>query len=272
MQKIKENIKAAADYIHRTIKQTTEIGMLLGSGMAAITQYIKQPIIIPYDDIPFFPRVKKRSDGKIIFCEWQEKKALIFIDRLHFYQGYSYRDITYPIWLIKELNASLLISVNTSGALNKSFSVGDVMVVRDHINLMGNNPLLAIPFEERNPQFLDLSSAYDSNLISICHKAAKAINMPLKEGVLAALTGPCYETPAEVRMLQRAGADAACMSSIPEVIMANYCNIKVLALSLIANKAADHGNDKITHQSVLKAAGQFQHKIYNLLTKLFTMI
>jgi purine-nucleoside phosphorylase len=272
MQKIKDNIKAAADYIQRTVNQTSEIGILLGSGMTAIMPYIKQSIIIPYDDIPFFPRTKKRSDGKIIFCKWQGKKALIFIDRLHFYQGYSFMEITYPIWLIKELNSFLLISVNTSGALNKSFSVGDVMVVRDHINLMGNNPLLAIPFEERNPQFLDLSSAYDSNLISTCHKAAKAINMPLKEGVLAALTGPCYETPAEVRMLQRIGADAVSMSSIPEVIMANYHNLKVLALSLIANKAANQGTDKITHQSVLEVAGQFQHKIYDLLTKLFTMI
>jgi purine-nucleoside phosphorylase len=271
MKEIKKNVKDGANYIYSKIKQTAEIGIILGSGMTEIMPYIKQPEIIPYADIPLFPWINMKPEGKILFANWQEKKVILFIGRLHFYQGYSFLDLTYPVRLINELEVPILISVNTSGGLNKSFAVGDIMLVRDHINLMGDNPLLSIPYKERNPQFLNLSSGYDSDLISICHKAAKSINIPLKEGVLAALTGPCYETPAEVRMLQRIGADAVCMSSIPEVIMANYCNIKVLALSLITNKAADHSGDQISHQSVLEVAAQFQHKIYNLLTRLFTM-
>lgn len=272
MQKFKNNIKKDKDYIYSKIHQNIELGIILGSGMTDISSYTEENIIIPYYEIPHFSGGNKNKEGKFLFALWCGKKIVAFVGRLHFYQGYSMEEVTYPVWLLKELGAHALISVNTAGGLNKSFEVGDIMMVRDHINLMGANPLLSIPQGERNPQFLDLSTAYDSHLMQLCQKASAALEMPIKEGILAAVAGPCYETPAEARMLKLMGADAVCMSSIPEAIIANYLNLRVLGLSLITNKSAADSRDKISHQSVLTVASRFQEQIYRLLAQLLASI
>ncbi|MEG1551483.1 MAG: purine-nucleoside phosphorylase [Oscillospiraceae bacterium] len=245
-------IKKCADYIKTKIDFTPEIGIVLGSGLSSLGEKIKNPIYINYSEIENFPiSTAPGHIGRFILGTLSEKKVICMQGRLHFYEGHSLSNISLPIRVMKSLGVSSLILTNAAGGINKSFNVGDIMLIDDHINFMGTNPLIGKNDAEIGSRFPDMSYAYNRELCEIAEKSAKAMGTQLKRGVYIGCTGPSYETPAEIRAFRILGADAVGMSTVPEVIAANHCGLKVLAFSLISNMAAGILESPLTEEEVL---------------------
>lgn len=257
-------------------RPTTAI--ILGSGLSSIADNLYEPVHIPYVEIPGFPTTSvlghsgQLSTGRITR---EGKPLLVFAGRFHTYEGYSAFETSYPVMTAKALGIDTLITTNAAGSLNTIFSPGDIMLIRDHINLIPDNPLKGIsqiaiqpPDETRLIEFQipfqDMTEAYDLNLR---HQAIK-VSIPLKEGILVAVGGPSYETPAEINMYSMIGGDAICMSTVPEVIMARYLKIKVLGLSLITNFAAGVGRKPLSHDDVVETGALNLQKVSTCLKEL----
>lgn len=185
--------------------------------------------------------------------------------RLHYYEGHSLSDVIYPVRVMKELGIENLIITNAAGGVNTGFSAGDLMIIEDHINLMGNNPLIGKNLDEFGPRFVDMSCAYDIGLINKAKDTAIELNIKLQQGIYAALSGPVYETPAEIRMLRTLGADAVGMSTVPEVIAARHMSLKVLGISCITNMAAGILNQTLSHEEVMETSARVQKHFIALL-------
>ena len=196
------------------------------------------------------------------------KKVVMMQGRSHFYEGHSMQDITYPIKVMKALGVETVILTNAAGAVNKSFRPGDLMVITDHINFMGANPLVGPNDETFGTRFPDMSEVYNKNLIKMADAAGRLLKIDLKHGVYIASSGPSYETPAEIRMARFMGADAAGMSTVPEAMVANYCGIKVLGISCISNAAAGITGEVLSHQEVIEAANAAKSKFKSLLLEI----
>lgn len=262
MDKISESV----NYIkNKTEDFNPKIGIILGSGLGALPDDYNC-IKIPYSDIPNFqkPSVDGHK-GQLCFCDIGGKKVVMMQGRYHFYEGYSMDVITFPIKVLKMLGIEILIITNAAGAVKTGFNVGDIMLITDHINMMGSNPLIG-----NNPElglrFPDMSDIYNFELRNKILDIAKKNSIELTQGVYMAMTGPSYETPAEVRMAKINGADAVGMSTVPEAIVANYCGIKVIGLSCITNYAAGVSDKKLSHQEVIEATKKIEVK-FKTLTK-----
>ena len=192
--------------------------------------------------------------------------------RNHFYEGHSMQDITYPIKVMKKLGVKTVIITNAAGAVNKSFKPGDLMVITDHINLMGTNPLIGPNDSEFGTRFPDMSEIYNKELIKIVDAVGRLLRLELRHGVYIASTGPSYETPAEIRMARALGADAAGMSTVPEAIVANYCGMNVVGISCISNYASGISTRKLTHDEVIETTGQVKAKFKQLILLLLKNI
>ncbi|MDD3151129.1 MAG: purine-nucleoside phosphorylase [Candidatus Gastranaerophilales bacterium] len=215
-----------------------EIGLILGSGLGDIANEIKGTIV-PYSKIPEFETSTVEGHaGQLVLGEFCNKKVIAMQGRYHFYEGHSLQTVTYPVKIMKKLGVKTLIVTNAAGGVNKDFYPGDLMIITDHINLLGSNPLIGENDKSLGERFPDMSNAYDKNLISLAEKIAKKLKIKTQKGVYAGLTGPSYETPAEIRMLRILGADAVGMSTVPEVIVANHMKMNVLGISCITNMAA----------------------------------
>jgi purine-nucleoside phosphorylase len=253
-----KKVELAVRSIHRRVNTSPHTGIILGSGLGDFTGKIKGQTI-PYSDIKGIPKSCIKGQKGILKIS---DRCVIFAGRFHYYEGYSLQDVALPVFILHRLGIKQLIITNAAGGINPSYTTGDLVLIKDHINLLGNNPLRGPYEEQQGVQFPDMTDVYSKRLRAIAQENNVCL---LKEGIYAALPGPNYETPAEVRMLETLGADMVGMSTVPEVIAASSLSLEVLGISCIANKAAGlsaglSGTDrKLTHEEVIetgKKAGQ----------------
>lgn len=266
-------IKDTLDYIETyTDGFKPEIGIVLGSGLGDLAdQYCE--FAIPFSNIPNFAKsTVEGHKGRLVFGQINGKKVVMMQGRIHYYEGHSMQEITYPIKVMKKLGVKTIILTNAAGGINKSFRPGDLMVITDHINFMGANPLVGPNDPHMGTRFPDMTDVYNKDLIKIVDAAGRILNLNLKHGVYFASSGPSYETPAEIRMARYMGADAAGMSTVPEAIVANYCGIKVIGISCITNYASGISNKKLTHNEVIETANSVKAKFKELILLLLKNI
>ena len=243
----------AANFIKKQADVRPILGIILGSGLGDFVENIENKITIPYNKIPYFVKTTvKGHTGRLVIGKIRNLPVAVMQGRFHYYEGHSMGVVTFPVRVLKHLGIRCLFVTNAAGGINPKFKTGDFMIIKDHINLMGTNPLLNQAqngfIDSEFESFINMTDAYDKQYISLGEKTASKSGMRVKTGVLAAIQGPIYETPAEIEMLRRLGADAVCMSTIPEVIMARALNLKVFGISLITNKAGVH----LCHENVVK--------------------
>lgn len=266
-------MKETLDYIQTyTDDFKPEIGIVLGSGLGDLADTYCE-FAIPYDKIPGFAKsTVEGHKGQLVFAQINKRNVVMMQGRNHFYEGHSMQDVTYPIKVMKKLGVKTVIITNAAGAINKSFRPGDLMVITDHINLMGTNPLIGPNDPDLGVRFPDMSEVYNKNLIKIVDVAGRLLKIDLKHGVYVATTGPSYETPAEIKMARFMGGDAAGMSTVPEAIVANYCGMKVIGISCISNFATGISSKKLSHEEVIETTEKVKAKFKELVLLLLKNI
>lgn len=243
-----------------------DIGVVLGSGLSLPTSTLKNVVEVPYADIPSFPQPKVAGHaGKLVLGQRsQGGNVALFYGRVHYYEGHTPDAVVFPIRLLRQLGATKVILTNAAGGINPSFAAGDIMLIQDHLNLTGMNPLRGENEDTLGPRFPDMSTPYAPTLQTVALQVAQETDVILKEGIYAGVSGPSYETPAEVRMLKALGADAVGMSTVAETIAANHCGLQVLGLSSISNLAAGLSDSPLSHEEVL-AAGKASAQTFSKL-------
>jgi len=232
-----------AKYLAERISGNPETAIILGSGLGSLAEQIEEPTIIPYAEIPHFVRSTAAGHkGNFICGKLGGKQVLAMQGRFHYYEGYTMEQVTYPIRVMKLLGIKNLLVSNAAGGINTSFKVGDLMIIHDHINMLPN-PLIGPNKEEFGTRFPDMTRAYDRQFIRLMETIAAENRIPLKKGVYVGLTGPSYETPAEYAFYGKVGGDAIGMSTVPEVIVARHCGIRVFGMSVITNEGYHFADD-----------------------------
>ncbi|HNW46583.1 MAG TPA: purine-nucleoside phosphorylase [Thermotogota bacterium] len=264
-----KQVKEAAEYIKRFVKERPKLGIVLGSGLGSVAAALTDPFTLPYKEIPHFPvSTAPGHKGELVFGRIGALQTLLMSGRLHAYEGFSMREIVFPIRVMQLLGTEMLFVTNASGGLNPDFELGVPMLITDHINFMGNNPLVGQNYDTWGPRFPDMSEVYDLELRKKAVEAARELGIKLQEGVYVAVTGPNFETPAELRMLRRLGADAVGMSTVPEVICAVHAGIRVLGVSAITDRAVAEDLEPLTAEQVLEIAEKTGHKIASIFLKI----
>lgn len=266
-------LKESADFILSKTKFKPEIGLILGSGLGAIADKIEDAEHYNYSDIPNFPvSTVEGHAGKLVIGNFQGKQVVAMQGRFHYYEGYEMDQVTFPVRVMKLLGVQTLIVTNAAGAVNKDFNPGDLVLISDHINLSGRNPLIGRNLDEFGPRFPDMSNAYDKDLRTKVKEIAKNAGIELREGVYTMLSGPTYETPAEIRMIRTLGGDAVGMSTVPEVIIANHCGLKVIGVSCMTNMAAGILDQPLCHEEVMETSNKVKATFINLMTNIIKEI
>jgi len=249
------DIKTNAEKILAEIDYKPEIGLILGSGLGILAEEIENPVYIDYGELDNFPvSTVEGHAGRFVIGELSGKKVIAMQGRFHYYEGYSIKEITLPVRVMKEIGIETLLLTNAAGGVNKNFSAGEFMVISDHINLMGDNPLIGENLDEYGPRFPDMTEAYNKDLIKVAENAALENGIMIRKGIYASMAGPTYETPAEIQFLSKIGADAVGMSTVPEVIVARHMDVKVLGISCITNMAAGILAQPLSHEEVVETA------------------
>lgn len=255
----------AAKQIQSKREATPKVGIILGSGLGAFVNSIEDQTVIPYSDIPYFKNTTVEGhDGRLILGRIKGVEVAVLQGRIHGYEGHSMEEIVFPTRVLATLGIDALILTNAAGGINLNFSPGDLVLIADHLNLMGKNPLVGPNIAELGPRFPDMTHAYNVELRSMVKEAAKEMNYNMKEGVYCALLGPTYETPSEIKMLRVFGADMVGMSTVPESIAANHLGLRVAGISCITNMGAGIENKKLHHDEVKEQA----IKVMNTFTEL----
>jgi len=248
-------IEETYNYIQKQVVFSPQIGIILGTGLGALTNEIEVEKSLNYKDIPHFPISTVEShSGKLIFGYLASKPVVVMNGRFHYYEGYSMKQITFPVRVMKMLGIKQLIVSNASGGLNPDYQVSDIMIIDDHINLFPENPLIGANMDKLGPRFPDMSEPYDHILIEKAIKIGQENGLKLQKGVYAAVTGPSLETRAEYKYIRNIGADTVGMSTIPEVIVARHMDLKVFAVSVITDLGVEGKIEKVTIEKILKAA------------------
>lgn len=261
-KKIEETVK----FIKERITQTPKVGIILGSGLGELASEIEKNTTLPYGDIPNFPiSTVKGHEGQLIFGALEGVQVVALQGRFHFYEGYDLDEVVFPVRVLKLLGIEYLFLSNAAGGVNPGFEVGDIMLITDHISLMPN-PLVGPNQAEYGPRFVDMSEAYDKQLLNKARKVARHHSIHVKHGVYAAVTGPTYETPAEYKYIRILGADAVGMSTVPEVIIARHMRLPVFAVSVISDLGVPGKIVEISHDEVVDAASLAAPKL-NLIIK-----
>lgn len=250
-------VEKAAEFIKSKIDGDYEIGIICGSGLGGLCDKVENPVYINYADIPGFPvSTAPGHIGRFVFGVLSGKKVVCMQGRVHYYEGYSPESVVMPVRVMKLLGVKKLIVTNAAGGINESFNVGDIMLISDHINFTGTNPLIGKNDDRFGVRFPDMSFAYSPILRETAIKCAEKMELSLREGVYIGCSGPSYETPAEIRAFRTLGADTVGMSTVMEVIAANHCKMEVLGFSLVANKAAGMSGNRLTEQEVIDIGKQ----------------
>lgn len=257
MENYYEKLCESAKLIQEKISCRPEIGIILGSGLGALADGIENKEEIAYADIPNFPvSTVAGHKGSLVFGDFKGKKVVMMQGRFHYYEGYSMKEVVYPVYVMKMLGVSKMIVTNACGGINTDFEPGTLMLINDFINLVFTNPLMGPNDERLGPRFPDMSEPYKKDLIAHAKKVADENGIAWKEGVYGHFSGPYYETAAEIRAFGRLGADAIGMSTVPETIAANHCGIDVLGISCITNMATGIQKVKHSHERVVEVANR----------------
>ena len=261
----------AARYLKERSPQFSRVGIVLGSGLGALVSRLSNPISIPYSRIPHFPRTAVEGHtGRLHLGRWKNLPVAILAGRVHVYEGHTAAEVVFPVRVLGLAGVQTVILTCAAGGIAPAADVGNLMVFSDHLNFIGSSPL-AGPHDQRwGEQFVDMSQAYDARLRRAAIKAAGSLRLKCFEGVYAAMPGPQYETPAEIRALKRLGADAVGMSTVPEVIAARQLNMRVLAIALISNRAAGLARQQLRHSEVLAAGNQGAEDLARLLDRILS--
>ena len=262
MSELKLQIKEAVKAIRAVDKTKPKIGIILGTGLGGLTKNIKISSRIYYEDIPHFPTSTLDTHaGELILGTISGKSVVALSGRFHYYEGHSMQEVTFPVRVAKALGIKSLIVSNACGGLNPQFDTGDIMVIEDHINFMGDNPLIGDNDDTLGPRFPDMCEPYTQKLIQLAEQVALDNKIPLKKGVYLACTGPNLETRAEYRMMQVMGADVVGMSTVPEVIVAVHCGLKVLGLSIITDKCMPDALEPVDIDKIIATANNVEPKL-----------
>jgi purine-nucleoside phosphorylase len=269
-----QQITDATEFISKKIKQKPEVGVILGTGLGNLfVKGIKNPILINYNSIPHFPISTVESHkGQLIFGEVKGKKILAMQGRFHFYEGYSMKQITLPVRVMKMLGIKYLLISNAAGNLNMKWKKGELMLLDDHINLLPDNPLRGENFEILGPRFPDMSQPYDEKLNKALISIAKKKKIKLNKGVYTCVMGPNLETRAEYRFLHKIGSDAVGMSTVPEVIVANHMNLPCCAVSVLTDDCDPDNLKPVNIKEIIKIAGKAEGKLTQLYTDLISQL
>ena len=263
-----EHVQEAAAYVRGKLPRQPSIGIILGSGLGDIADEIESKIVIPYREIPHFAcSTAPGHKGQLICGTLSNADVLCMQGRLHYYEGHSMQDILFPIRVMKLLGIETLIVTNAAGGVNLEFHAGDLMLIEDHINFLPN-PLIGPNDAEFGPRFCDMTYTYTPALRELAQQAAQKMNISLRRGVYMAVTGPSFETPAEIRAFRTLGADAVGMSTVPEVIAASHCGMQVLAFSLITNMAAGVTGEQLSEEEVIEIGSRQGHVLRSLVTEI----
>lgn len=258
-------IKDACEFIKDRIKGTPEIGLILGSGLGSMADEVENRIVVKYSDIPNFPvSTVVGHAGQFVFGTLEGKKVIMMQGRFHYYEGYDMKTVTFPVRVMKMLGIDKLIVTNAAGGVNMDFRPGDLMIISDCINYSGTNPLIGKNLDEFGPRFPDMSSPFNKELINTALTSAMEENISVVKGTYLMMSGPTYETPAEIRMVRTLGGDAVGMSTVPEVIVANHSGIKVLGISCITNLAAGILDQPLSHQEVMETSNRVKDNFQRL--------
>ena len=270
---ILESIKGSVDTIRQKTKSKPQIGIILGTGLSRLVADIRIRTSIEYSQIPhFLVTTVKSHTGRLIFGKLSNQEVCVMQGRFHYYEGYDMRDITLPIRVMKELGVKTLIVSNACGGLNPQFKCGDIMIITDHINLMGDNPLRGVTDERLGPRFPDMYNCYDKKLIELAEKVAINQKITVRRGVYVGVHGPNLETAAEYRFLRIIGGDAVGMSTVPEVIVAKQISIKVLGFSVVTDMGLPDAMSSVKFVHVLNAANKAEPKLTCLIREVVGFI
>jgi purine nucleoside phosphorylase I, inosine and guanosine-specific len=250
-----DEVKKAADYILSKTTNRPEIGIVLGSGLGSLVDSITDQCVIPYRDIPGFPHSHLQGHAdQLIIGRIGGHIVAAMQGRFHYYEGFTMKELCFPIYVLKQVGVSNLIVTNACGGINSYFHPGDLMLITDYINTLADNSLIGENDERFGPRFPDMSEPYSKELQAMAHRSAKKLSLTIQEGVYAVFSGPCFESAAEIHALSVLGADAVGMSTVPETIAANYLGMKVLGIACITNMGTGIAKEKHTHEDVLKTA------------------
>lgn len=266
-------INKAKEYIRSMYNDKIDIAIILGTGLGSLANDIEDKKVIKYSDIPEFPVSTVAGHvGELIIGKINGKTVLALNGRFHYYEGYGMEQVTFAVRVIKFLGIDKIIVSNAAGGMNPDFNAGDLMIITDHINLIGNNPLIGENYDELGPRFPDMSEAYNRKFIELAYKCAEQLNIEVKKGVYVPVSGPTYETPAELRFLRAIGGDAVGMSTVPEVIVANHMKMKVLGISCITDMAIPDNLEPLDHSKVVETANKSMVKFVALVNEIIKNI
>ena len=261
-----EKIKAAAAYIRALVSIRPAIGLVLGSGLGGYADTLEDAVRIPYSEIPNFPiPTIPGHSGALVFGTKGGQEVVVLQGRIHYYEGLSQREITLPIRVLAALGVKAVVLTNACGGVNLDFKPGDLMLISDHINYSGANPLIGPNMDEFGPRFPDMSDLYTASLRAQIKEKAQEAGIFLREGVYAMYSGPNYETPAEIRMFRMMGADTVGMSTVPEAIVAGHCGMQVVGVSCVTNMAAGVLPVKLSHAEVTETANRAKEVFQTLI-------
>jgi len=268
MSELRKQIDEAVSAIRKHSDMEPDTAIILGTGLGALTNDIEIKAEISYEDIPHFPlSTVEFHAGRLILGTLGGKEVVAMQGRFHLYEGYDMNQVTFPVRVMKMLGASKLFVSNAGGGLNPNFNKGDIMIIADHINLLGSNPLIGANDDKLGPRYPDMSEPYNRDMIALVEEVAKDEGIPVQKGVYAAMTGPSLETAAEYRMLQRIGADCIGMSTIPENIVAVHMGMKVCGLSVITDLCLPDTLEKVNIKEIIAIAAEAEPKLKALIAK-----
>jgi len=270
---LSNKIKEAAEFILSKSKYKPEIGLILGSGLGSLADSIENPEFYPYEELPNFPvSTVEGHEGRLVIGTLNGKTVVAMQGRFHYYEGYHFNEVTFPVRVMKLIGVETLIVTNACGAVNENFKPGDLMIITDQINFSGDNPLIGRNLSDFGVRFPDLSNAYTKDLVVLAKDVASKLDIDIKTGVYMMFSGPTYETPAEVRMSRILGADAVGMSTVPEVIVAAHAGMKVLGISCLTNMAAGILDQPLNHEEVMETSAMVKEKFTKLMNEIIKTI
>ena len=269
LEETKQHIRETVAYLNKRMTIHPKVAIVLGSGLGGLTKALDVVDEIPYGEIPFFPvSTVKGHKGTLIFGRLNNVEVVVLNGRFHYYEGYPMEVVTYPQQVFCGIGVKTIILSNAAGGMNPTFKVGDIMVIRDHINFFGTNPLLGPNDDELGPRFPNMNEVYSRRLIKLAHSKAQASGIHLQEGVYMGVSGPCFETPAEYKAYWILGADAVGMSTVPEAIVAHHRGMEIFALSVITDLGVVGQLAETSHEEVLAAANTAGPKMVKVICEM----
>jgi purine-nucleoside phosphorylase len=273
MGQLLQRMEEAKSYIQSHIAAKPQIGLILGSGLGELADDIQEAVRIPYESIPSFPvSTVEGHAGQLVTGRLNNKTVIAMQGRFHYYEGYSMQEVTFPVRVMKALGVEQLIVTNACGGMNPAFKAGDLMLIQDHLNMTGANPLIGENEPTLGRRFPDMSRAYTPQLQALVREAAQSLGIDIQQGVYAGITGPTYMTPAELTMLRKLGGDAVGMSTVPEVIVASHMAMQVIGISCVTDMAIGEHLEPLSHEQVIEVANRTKPKFISLVKEIVSRL